>query len=35
MGQANPGEAAEQQYGVVPGDGDPVQRVTVQAKLNW
>jgi len=34
-GQANPGEAAEIGYGVVPGDGDPVQRVTVMALLNW
>jgi hypothetical protein len=35
MGQANPGEAAESFYGVVPGDGDPVQRITAQAKLTW
>jgi hypothetical protein len=34
-GQANPGEAADAGYGLVPGDGDPVQRITVQAKLTW
>ncbi len=35
MGQANPGEAAEVGYSVLPGAGDPVQRITAQAKLNW
>ncbi len=35
MGQANPGEAAEAFYGVIPGTSDSVQRITAQAKLNW
>jgi hypothetical protein len=34
-GQANPKDAAEVSYGLTPGTGDPVQRVTVQAKLTW
>jgi hypothetical protein len=34
-GQANPGEGAEFFYGVPNGDGDPVQRITAQAKLSW
>jgi hypothetical protein len=35
LGQASPGEAAEAVNIFAPVSGDPVQRFTLQAKLNW
>ena len=34
-GQASPGDASDAIYGLPVGAGDPVQRITAQAKLNW
>jgi hypothetical protein len=35
LGQFSPGDAAESFYGVLPGEGDAVERATLQAILQW